>query len=212
MNWNDLEKHFSTARLDRYRSRHQGDLAKAAADYARNMSLSEAMMPLLSVLEISLRNGIHTQLTALYKREDWWAEWAGKPLFEPEIGQIESAKRALKKRREPTTPDKIVAELTFGFWNSLFNARLGNELWKSLRMVFPRCPKEQRQRADISRALHSIRKLRNRVFHHEPVIWLTPSAHEHHQLGLQVVGWINPQLATWVTQFDRFPGLWLRKQ
>ena len=58
MNWNDLEKHFSPARLGRYRAARGGDAEKAAADYSSNVLLSEAMMPMLNVLEIALRNGI----------------------------------------------------------------------------------------------------------------------------------------------------------
>ncbi|WP_395825562.1 hypothetical protein [Collimonas sp.] len=72
MNWNDLEKHFSSARLGRYRASCGGDEAKAATAYVNNMLLAEAMMPMLNVLEIALKNGIHRQLSALYLRTDWW--------------------------------------------------------------------------------------------------------------------------------------------
>ncbi len=75
MNWNDLEKHFSPARLGRYRAARGGDAEKAAADYSSNVLLSEAMMPMLNVLEIALRNGIHARLSKLYDRADWWEAW-----------------------------------------------------------------------------------------------------------------------------------------
>ena len=71
MNWNDLEKHFSPARLGRYRAARGGDVGRAAADYASNVLLSEAMVPMLNVLEIALRNGIHARLSRLYGRADW---------------------------------------------------------------------------------------------------------------------------------------------
>jgi len=48
MNWNDLERHFSAARLGRYRIARGGDAAKALADYAGNVLLSEAMLPMLN--------------------------------------------------------------------------------------------------------------------------------------------------------------------
>jgi hypothetical protein len=34
MDWNDLEKHFSSARLSRYRAASGGDVAKAVTDYS----------------------------------------------------------------------------------------------------------------------------------------------------------------------------------
>lgn len=71
MNWNDLEKHFSPARLGRYRAARGGDVGRAAADYASNVLLSEAMVPMLNVLEIALRNGTHARLSRLYGRADW---------------------------------------------------------------------------------------------------------------------------------------------
>ena len=48
MKWNDLEKHFSPARLGRYRAARGGDATKAAADYSSNVLLSEAMVPMLN--------------------------------------------------------------------------------------------------------------------------------------------------------------------
>lgn len=72
MNWNDLEKHFSAARLGRYRAACGGDEVRAAQAYVNNMLLAEAMMPMLSVLEIALKNGIHRRLGTVYGRADWW--------------------------------------------------------------------------------------------------------------------------------------------
>jgi hypothetical protein len=76
MDWRDLEKHFSAARLGRYRASCNGDEARAAKAYVSNMLVAEAMMPMLSVLEIALKNGIHQRLATLYQRNDWWEAWA----------------------------------------------------------------------------------------------------------------------------------------
>ena len=54
MNGNDLEKHFSAARLGRYRTARSGDEVAAASDYAYNLRLAEAMMPVLNTLRIAL--------------------------------------------------------------------------------------------------------------------------------------------------------------
>ncbi|MGV8497810.1 hypothetical protein [Pseudomonas aeruginosa] len=208
MNWNDLEKHFSPARLGRYRAARGGDVARAAADYSSNVLLSEAMVPLLNVLEIALRNGIHARLSRLYGRTDWWESWVGDPAFSWQNKEVANAKAKLARRHEAQTPDKVLAELTFGFWSSLFNTQFQTALWKDLRLVFARCPKPQRQRHNISAALNQIRDLRNRVFHHEPLLWLTPTLLDQHAVGVTVINWIDPQLGKWLGNHDRLPTTW----
>lgn len=203
-----MEKHFSRARIERYRRARDGDAALAAADYARNMLLAEAMVPMLNVLEIALRNALHTHLVHLYRREDWWEAWAGKPRFGRLLKTIDDVKAKLRGRNERVTPDKILAELTFGFWSSLFNAQYQDELWKTLRLAFPRCPKEQRKRNTVSAALNQVRDLRNRVFHHEPLLWLTPDLSDQHGRGVQVINWLDPQLGAWLQRHDRLVVTW----
>lgn len=208
MNWNDLEKHFSAARLGRYRAARGGDEVKAAADYASNVLLSEAMLPMLNVLEIALRNGIHARLSKLYDRSDWWEAWIGNPAFGWQNKEVDVAKAKLTRRHEPLNADKVLAELTFGFWTSLFNVQFQSILWKDLRLVFARCPKPLRQRHNISAALNRIRDLRNRVFHHEPLLWLMPPLIEQHAVGLTVINWIDPVLGQWLDEHDRLPNTW----
>jgi hypothetical protein len=210
MNCSDLEKHFSPARIGRYQAAYGGDASKATIAYPHNMLLAEAMVPLLNVIEIAIRNGIHQRLTVLYGRADWWELWTALPMFSWQNREIAGAKAKLLRRKETSTPDKIVAELTFGFWSSLFNTHFQSELWKSLRLVFPRCPKPQRQRHTISSALNQIRDLRNRVFHHEPLLWLTPSLIEQHALGIQTISWLDPNLVDWLKPHDRLPATWNR--
>lgn len=208
MDWSDLEKHFSPARLGRYRAACNGDEIRAAKAYVDNMLLAEAMMPMLNVLEIALKNGIHRRLTIFYQRTEWWEAWPGNPLLDWQLREIAVAKIKLQRRGENVTVDKVIAELAFGFWSSLFNVQFQSVLWKELRLVFPRCPKPQRQRHTISSSLNQIRDLRNRVFHHEQLIWLTPSLLDLHTKGIEVIGWLDPKLLPWLAGFDRLPGIW----
>lgn len=214
MNWSDLEKHFSAARLGRYRASCGGDETRAARAYVNNILLAEAMMPMLNVVEIALKNGIHRRLSALYGRLDWWEAWAGNPAFAWQLQEVGSVKAKLKRRTEAGTSDKIIAELAFSFWSSLFNAHFQSVLWKDLRMVFPRCPKSQRQRQrhTISSALNQVRDLRNRVFHHEQLLWLIPSLIDLHAKGIEILGWLDPQLLPWLHQYDRLPSTWAAAQ
>lgn len=169
-------------------------------------------MPMLNVLEIALKNSIHQRLAVLYNRNDWWEAWAGDPVFGRQCSEVASAKAKLQRRAESFTTNKIIAELTFGFWSTLFNAQFQSTLWKALRLVFPRCPKPQRQRHTVSSALNQIRELRNRVFHHEQLLWLSPSLIELHDKGIEVIGWLDPNLLPWLAGWDRLPATWAATQ
>lgn len=212
MDWTDLEKHFSHARLGRYRASCGGDQFRAAEAYASNLLLAEAMMPMLSVLETALKNGIHRHLSILYQRGDWWETWSGVPIFARQLEEVAAARAKLQRRNEQGTADKIVAELAFGFWSSLFNKSFQTALWHELRLVFPRCPRHQRQRHTVSAALNQLRALRNRVFHHEQLLWLTPLLLDLHAKGVEVIGWLDPKLVPWLGGMDRLPMVWAASQ
>lgn len=207
-----MEQHFSPARVGRYRAARGGDATLASADYSRNMLLAEAMLPMLNVLEIGLRNAVHGRLKQLYRRDDWWEVWAVQPEFDKVTRVVADAKQKLKQRRERATPDKILAELTFGFWCMLFNVKYQHLLWKDLRLAFPACPRDQRQRHTLSSALNRVRELRNRVFHHEPLLWLTPDLYEQHGKGVTLVRWLDPNLARWLGRHDRLPVIWATEE
>ncbi len=203
-----MERHFFRARLARYRTACDGDAGLAISDYSWNILLAEAMVPMLSVLEIALRNALHRHLVQRYAREDWWQIWDGNPCFTKLLRSVDEVCSKLASRREKATPDKIIAELTFGFWSSLFDAQYQDELWKDLRLAFPWCPKHQRQRRTISAALNQVRDLRNRVFHHEPLLWLVPDLRNQHARGIMLVNWLDPQLGRWLDGHDRLASIW----
>jgi hypothetical protein len=207
MKWSELEKHFSAARLGRYRQAYQGNEVRAASAYTHNMLLAEAMMPTLNALEVALRNGVHTRLSSAYGKSDWWNAFADDANFSWQSKEVSNAKIKLQKRGEMLSTDKIIAELTFGFWSSLFNKQFSFALWRHLRFVFPRCPKPIRQRHTISSSLNQIRNLRNRVFHHEPILWITPALSDQHRRALETLGWIEPRLVAWLETYDRVPAI-----
>ena len=199
-----LEQAFSKPRLARYAINPQK--AAAATAYAHNMLLGQAIYPCLHVLEVSLRNAMHQALKHKYGRADWWE--AAKSLTPLDRSEIEKARSSIKVKRHTATPDKIISDLSFGFWVSLLNTRHEQEFWKELRLAFPRCPKKRRQRNEISKVLNLIRDLRNRAAHHDALLWLAPDVRQRHLLCLEVIGWVSPDLKPWLTRFDRFPEAW----
>jgi hypothetical protein len=199
MDWQAFQHHFSIARTKRFLDHATGDTAEAHAAYLTNIRLAQSLMPLLHVLEVVLRNAIHNSLTRSLGRPDWWSSLDERD-FAGILLEVHTTQAKLRKRRESDFPDKVVAEMTFGFWTSLFNVRYQASLWRMLRLAFPHCPKKLRQRHLISTSLNGIRNLRNRVFHHEPLLWLKPTPVAVTEQAMQLLGWLDPRLVKWMTE------------
>lgn len=208
MHWNDFETAFSSARVGRYKSKFSGNEAHAMKAYQHNLLITESLTPLFSTVEIALRNAMHSQLTVSLGRADWWGTWRGIQVYRGQVDRIEAAGAKLRRRREPATPDKIVAELTFGFWATLLNAEFQHALWAPLRKAFPHCPKADRQRKTISSLVNTLRDVRNRAFHHEPVLWLTPAVDTVYADGLKLLSWIHGPVESWLTGLCRVHAVW----
>lgn len=112
-----------------------------------------------------------------------------------QIDKISDARRSIHREKKTITTGKMVAELTFGFWTSLFDTKFERILWKDLRLSFPKCPKNKRQRKNISSKLNSIRKLRNRVFHHESISWSINALDNYKKEIFEGINWLNGDLS-----------------
>lgn len=180
-----------------------GDL-DAIARYGWNVMLAESLYPTLQTLEVALRNTIHQAACRAY-HSDMWFDGEKSPLHEYALETIGGAKAALMRWKKPLEADRIVAELNFGFWTSLLNSRYDHVLWpKLLKPAFPYLPAYARTRRILSGRFNDIRKLRNRVFHHERIIHLQELPRVHAEI-IEAIGWINPTLKTFACEVDRFP-------
>lgn len=196
----EFEATLSLERFARYLEWRSGDHMRALELYALNTQLSEALYTPLQILEITLRNRIHTVLTEA--RHERWFEDDGYLLLEHQCSQITEAAEQVGEHREPT-PSRIVAALTFSFWITMLGSRY-EELWqKSLHDIARREDGKGLARKDFSRPLSPIRALRNRVAHHEPIVqWDLP---KHYKNILQLLRWLSPAAAEWCERYSRFP-------
>jgi hypothetical protein len=199
-----FEKVFSEKRLEKYFKRYDGKTEKAITHYRCNIELSEAFYPCISTFEIVLRNAISRELSVLFGREDWYSVFAITPGLMSLNKYISQANKQIAGRKEYSSPSKIIAELTLGFWVSLFNVEYERILWKDLRRVFPNMPKTERQRKNVAPPLNHFRTFRNRVFHHEPISWNLKKTAQIHTEMLTVMNWMNRDIPLWIAPFDRF--------
>lgn len=197
---------FSRERLDGYLNHSTCNQSKADAliAYSWNLELSQSLYPALQVLEISLRNTLHHAISVHFGTEHWFE----LPFLHPrEKKQITKVIDDLKKRKKTREPGRVVAELSFGFWTSLFDIRYEHDqvLWPGLlKTTFQYLPKGQRTRAFLSRELNRIRFLRNRVFHHEP-IWHWKDLVQQHQKILHLTKGLSTAASQYLNLFDQFP-------
>ncbi len=198
-----LRRAISHERLDAYRKHgSSNDDAELFAHYAWNMELSESLYTPLQCLEVSLRNSVHDSATAHFKTDTWF-DLPGL-LFPQEINKVQEAKNTLVKSKKPLDAGRIIPELTFGFWTSLFDVRYEKILWPwLLKPVVPNMPRHIRIRKNLSKRLNRVRTLRNRIFHHEP-IWHWRDLQNQHTEALETIAWVNPAMMAFVQPFDSF--------
>lgn len=199
-----FDKVFSDKRMERYFALYPYDEQRAVVHYRCNLQLSEAMYVPISVLEVTLRNALCRELIHMTGRDDWYAVFPNTPGLSNLNRYITQASKQISGRHEQITPSKIVAELTLGFWVSLFNSEYERILWKDLRRAFPNMPKMIRKRKNISAPLNRFRVFRNRVFHNESICWNLSRINEIHSEMIEVLGWINDGVSEWLSQYDRF--------
>lgn len=192
----ELERTLSADRLAPYRALVGGDRKQAIRLYEQNTLLSESLYGILQALEVALRNTIHAQLASGYGQPEWWDIL---PLEPEQTAMVRKAREALKREGKPSGDGRIVAELAFGFWTGLTSAKY-ETLWRGhLAKIVPRRPV---QRVEFHDRLNTIRKLRNRVAHHEPILG-RPLKKDANQI-FDTLSWLSPLTARWVRSNSSF--------
>jgi hypothetical protein len=188
---NHLEQSISLDRLRPYLILASGDRRHAIALYEWNTSLSESLYGLLQGLEVALRNTMHNTIASAFRRQDWYDGAFVLDSFEQET--IDKAKNRVFRDAKPITASNIIPELNFGFWVALTRPFYAQSLWdKHLHRCFRIHLKRQRVHAQ----LESIKKLRNRVAHHESI--LSRNLMDDYSRIMTILNWICPTSAAWI--------------
>jgi hypothetical protein len=147
---------------------------------------------------------MNAQLIARYGTD--WAEHRRAPLLPHHRSKVDWAVQTLIDDEKPVENGRLVAELNFGFWVGVLGPKYENSLWRqTLRKAFPYRPKGV-ERQDVQKPLNAIRRLRNRVMHHERI--LDRDLVADHDLILTIIGWVCPETQTWVAAHSDFdPGM-----
>ena len=184
------------------------EMEKAIKLYRLNINLSQEIFTFIGCFEIALRNATDFQYRDVWNAKEsdtkkkWGDEWlinAEKKIFhnihnninhkhfksiQETIRQIDAGLAELKKRKSDCAHDKLIAELTFGFWCYLFAEGQFKSSELNIGEIFPmnkipinknlKNPKtiKEEERRYVFGKLKFIHKLRNRIAHHEPLCFL----------------------------------------
>jgi hypothetical protein len=203
---NALHARIGRPRFDAYVHAAAGDPARALRLYEWNIAASAAFQETLGQLEVLLRNALDEQMRRWHRRiaqgDGRWHLDPSTPLHPDLRGQIDDARRRARKGGAPETQDRVVAELMFGFWRYLLDARHQATLWApALRHAFPHL--RPRVRTEVYNRVERLHALRNRIAHHEPIH--AQPLRERLDEALTVAGCICPTTATWIWSTTRVP-------
>jgi len=209
-----FQQAISPKRLEAYRNLPSDSNLDLLSTYLWNIALSEALYPVLHNFEIALRNSFHQAISRSFY-EDWLGTIDSKILHPEEVKFVKSATESLGKKGQSISTGNLISELNLGFWVSLSYVRYEgkNKLYPRLfkdKEFLPHLPTILRTRRTLSDRFTSIRKLRNQVFHHDP-IWDKSNLKQAHDNVLEVIQWISPMLYEATKNLSRFPDVYAQR-
>lgn len=191
----EIIKALSRERLETYRQSPTDSIDTLVQRYLYNIELSQFLYPALSLLEVTLRNHLNTAIDN-FIRPNWLLDEAKTTtpsiLLPFEHGLLMQAYQNLSKPyynkagtliQRTITAGKLIAELNFGFWVNLCNDKYNPTIWMKKPTIFDEVfpyfdsfmtknspnAKRHKRLNKVTSKLVPILRLRNRVFHHEPV-------------------------------------------
>lgn len=212
----DLDRTISRARLSRYMTASGGNVDQTLQLYEKNVLLSEALFGFLHGLEISTHNSLNVAFSDDLGVEDWCHD--GQPLpwslptaqtLNMTIGMKNMVAAARSNAGPNATVGKVIAELPFGYWTLLMGNRF-DDIWR--RSLYKAFPHARVRRQIIHWRLDTVRFLRNRIAHQEPILSSSNRVYTGHlnQLTmslpemLECVFWISPATADCLRTSTRY--------
>ena len=175
--------------------------------YDWNISIGAALFEDLSRLEVVMRNVLGKALQSLAATAGWPVPW-----YQHHSIYTAPARRALDDARgrasegdRPVNHDRVISELSFGFWRFLCLRRYVSTLWvPALASAFvhhqhPRDP--ARVRREVAQRMEALHLLRNRIAHHQPIY--RRDLRSDAEATRDLLGWVCPVTLRWHDRCSR---------
>lgn len=212
----ELISAISSERFYAYRRDLQDSDSDILARYLWNIELSESLYPTINIFEIALRNNIYFAFQKTFDTK--WLHGIGPQILQQnDIDIINKVKNDLTRKsgQLPSDP-QIVAQLTFGFWATLFNSKYHVSIWHKVfsrsarhqNNIFPNAKRSDLSIKAIRRRVERVRKLRNRISHHRSII--QPDELRNNVLKqkydemVEMISWIHSPMSEMAQDISRF--------
>ena len=193
----------SHPRLGPYLKAAGFDRERAIKLYLWNVAVGQSFHFPLQVFEVALRNSVSAVFASQFGKNWWQKTVAEKYLGKRSLEELEKAQKRLVNRGIKPNDNDIIADMSFGFWVSLLASRYNPVIWsKNLGKSFPNMKNKNSQK-DVYNYANRVLVLRNRIFHHEPIISRDLSF--DYSSILTPLNWICPETAMWTKANSSVP-------
>ena len=216
-----------SARFAPYLREAHGDIDRARELYLWAADLAGALFSTIAFVEVGLRDAMDRKLRAWNDQqgmdygEDWALRKGAAPLLydlvtHKSLAVAQNFAREQSRLRPKTHPrrlaavthDDVVSHFMFGTWVYLIKPRVWNQpqqcqqLWQEcLSDAFPYADPSDLGREKLAGQLDRVRKLRNRVAHHENLLSVDIRRRLRDMLGILAL--IDPKLPDLAMQSNR---------
>jgi hypothetical protein len=131
---------FSSARIRAFQTFFKAEnQAQCLGALIWHQHVAAAMWPLISHVEVALRNRLHTTLSGMYSGT-WYAGNRNSMVLQPRLqNKADERLNALDEWGKPCvrSPDDFVAAMSFGFWVEVLRQIQVNRRYKFVEATFP---------------------------------------------------------------------------
>lgn len=170
--------------------------------YAWNARIYAAFMLPVHFVEVAIRNAADETIQAVYGSRWPWSAGFERSLSNPPLGYNPRKDLFGTRSKHPST-GKVVADLRFMFWQTMFTASHQQRLWDpDICTAFANTSitSAKHLRNKIHADLERIRQLRNRLAHHEPVF--NRDLQADLDAMLELIHLRSPETAQWVRAME----------
>jgi hypothetical protein len=190
----------SQPRFTTYLVEKQNSVLDGLRLYHWNALVSSAFLFPLHIFEICIRNAASNAIESYYNSSQWpWVHAFEISLPESGPNQFSPRRELRNTRARHSTTGKIVADMRFAFWASLFTRRHQGRLWSNYyHREFPNAAalSSGDGRKRIFEIAETARELRNRIAHHEPIFRRNLQA--DYDVLLEAINYRCSHTAAWV--------------
>nr|WP_310616481.1 Abi family protein [Pantoea cypripedii] len=166
----------------------------AFALYLYNARMAKSFLYPLHVLEVTLRNRIHSVFRTQFS-DNWCHDKYFRSILSSESRNV--LDMGIDRANTHDVED-VVSTLSFDFWSNLFRPEYDRDIWQNLMVKL--LPSQNITRKEFQKRVKLLNNFRNRIAHHEPIHKLDLS--ELHKVILETLQWISPEMSVWVKHFS----------